>query len=77
MANRYVVQTQVLVTPDVYAGLVAGTGSSFLFGEVTQALNRTAAERHRRVFGDLRQVDAVETSDGVALTFEAYTEPAP
>jgi hypothetical protein len=39
-------------------------------------MSRTAAERDRRIFGEITLADAVETETGVTLTFIADTEPA-
>jgi hypothetical protein len=76
MRNRNLVQAQVHVESDAYTAMLAGASVAPLVADVTAAMNRKAAERNRRVFGQVRQLDAIEADGLVALTFEAYTEPA-
>lgn len=78
MRDRYLVQAQVNVESDAYAAMLAdGDAIPSLVADVTASMNRKAGEQMRRVFGGVRQVDAVEADGLVALTFEANTEPLP
>lgn len=77
MKNRNRINAEISVTPETYAAMLAGKMSpEGVVGPVVEAMNTTAHERSRRVFGAPRQTDAVEIDGFVVLTYEADTEPA-
>lgn len=76
MKNRNRVQAQIPMTKPAYSAWLAGNLQQEVSSQVVPAMSRTAAERNRRIFGEVTLADAVETETGVTLTFIADTEPA-
>lgn len=74
---RYRVAAQVPVAASVYASLPNGRDEGVLLGKVLAAMNRTAGERNRRVFGNPWIAEVAEADDVVTLTYMADTEPEP
>lgn len=76
MKNRNRVQAQIQLTKPAHAAWLAGNLHREVSEQVYPAMSRTAAERGRRIFGEVVLEETAEIGDRVALTFVADTEPA-